>query len=63
MEKGIKEILMDRDGMSADEADSLIAEAKESFMSYIDEGDLSSADNICEQYFGLEPDYMDELIF
>lgn len=58
----IKKILMERDGMAADEADSLIEEAKEILGEYLDEGDIQSAYDICEEYFGLEPDYLMELL-
>ena len=57
----IKEILMRRDGMSEYEADDLIEEAKESLQRCIDDGDIYSAEQICQEYFSLEPDYLDEL--
>lgn len=58
----IKKILMKRDGMSAEDAESLILEAKEALQEYLDNGDFLSAEDICEEYFGLEPDYVFELI-
>jgi len=58
----IKEILMDRDGMDEIEADDLIEEAKEALQEYLADGDMESAENICEEFFGLEPDYVMELI-
>lgn len=61
-EETIKQILMRRDGMSAEEADELIAEAVEQLREYVKEEDLESAFNICEEFFGLEPDYIYELI-
>lgn len=60
--KTIKEILMQRDNMTAEEADELIEEAKDELRQYLDEGDTFAAENICEVYFGLEPDYLDELL-
>ena len=57
--KSIKQILMDRDGLTAKEADDLIAEANEDFQDRLTEGEMPF--NICEEYFGLEPDYLEEL--
>jgi len=58
----IKQILMKRDEMSSEDADELIAEAKEQLYIYLEDGQLSYADDICNEYFGLEPDYIDELL-
>ena len=58
----IKQVLMKRDGMTYEEADNLIDEAKEALQNYLDEGDFFGADHVCEEFFGLEPDYLDELI-
>jgi hypothetical protein len=58
----IKTIIMRRDGMTSQEADELIAEAREDFNERIENGDFS-AEDICEEYFGLEPDYLDEFLF
>lgn len=58
----IKKILMKRDGLTSHEADDLISEAIEALNSYLMKGDTNSAEYICEEYFGLEPDYIDELI-
>jgi len=60
--KTIKEVLTGRDDMSEQEAEALIAEATEQFHRYLQQGDLQSAYNICEEYFGLEPDYVTQLI-
>ena len=60
--ESIKQVLMRRDNMTSDEADNLIAEAKEALNDYLDNNDIESAYNICSEYFGLEPDYLDELI-
>lgn len=56
----IAEILIDKDNMSAKEADELIDLAKEDLFAKLDAGE--SADDICSEWFGLEPDYIDELI-
>ena len=58
--ESIKSILMRRDEMSPEDADDLINQAK------ADLGDRLSAgetpDDICNEWFGLEPDYIFELI-
>ena len=56
MEESIKQILMRRDGMSAEDADELIEEAKEAVI----EG--QDPEEVCAEYFGLEPDYIWELL-
>ena len=60
MRRTIKEILMDRDNMTEDEADEVIRLARKDLYSRIDEGELPY--NLCEEWFGLEPDYLDEFI-
>ena len=62
MLESIKEVIMRRDEISADEADRQIEEARQVFNNYLAEGDMESAENICEEYFGLEPDYIFEFI-
>ena len=54
----IKEILMNRDKMTSDEADEILKEAHQQFDMYLLEGDMESAENICSEFFGLEPDYL-----
>ena len=56
----IREILMSRDGMTAQEADAEISAAQEDFNYRLARGEMP--DDICEEWFGLEPDYIDELI-
>jgi len=58
--KKIKEILMERDGMTEREADDLICDAKADMAEKLAAGDLPF--DICQEWFGLEPDYLDELI-
>jgi hypothetical protein len=59
----IKRILMQRDGMSSEEADELIAEAKAELKNRLENGDIFELDaEICEEFFGLEPDYIFELL-
>ena len=56
----IKQVLMKRDGMSETEADELIAECKEDMNQRLTEGEMP--DDICEEWFGLEPDYLFDLM-
>lgn len=56
MDETIKQILMRRDGMTATDADDLINEAREA----VAEG--QDPEEVCEEYFGLEPDYIWELL-
>jgi hypothetical protein len=58
----IKNILMTRDNMTEMEADELISEAKADLNDRLEHGDTISAYDICEEYFGLEPDYLMELM-
>ena len=58
----LKQVIMRRDGYSSEEADELISEASEALQDYISRGDLEAAENICEEYFRLEPDYLMELL-
>lgn len=58
----IKQILMRRDGMSSEEADDEIRYAKEELEFYLNNDDQNSAENICQEFFGLESDYIDELM-
>ena len=62
MDKTIKQILIERDGMTAKEADELIENAKAQLQEYLQEGDFAGYENICEEFFGLEPDFLDELM-
>lgn len=62
MNLSIKEVLMERDGMTSEEADELIEDAKEELRIRLENDDFTGANNICEDYFGLEPDYVDELM-
>ena len=63
MLRKIKEILMERDGMSELEAQELIDDTRAEIFEAIENGDLSAPDDIIACNLGLEPDYLDELIF
>ena len=56
MEETIKQILMRRDGMSGDEADELIRDARKQVARGAD------PEEVLADEFGLEPDYIWELI-
>ena len=58
--KTIKEIIMERDGYTEDEADVLIQDAINDLYERLGNGEMP--ENICEEWFGLEPDYINELI-
>jgi hypothetical protein len=63
MRESLKKVLMKRDGITSQEADELIAEAQEELDARLEDGDIEGAEAICEEFFGLEPDYLDDLMF
>lgn len=56
MIKSLKATIMERDGIDSDEADDLIAEAR----ACVEEGE--DPEEVLEEYFGLEPDYVFDLL-
>lgn len=62
MIQNIKIILMQRDHMTSEQADSLIREAVDDLSTRLEEGEIQSAYDICMEYFGLEPDYLEEML-
>lgn len=62
MASKIAKVLMRRDKMSLEEALDLIAEAKEAVYQYLEDGRMDLAEDVCQEYFGLEPDYLMELL-
>ena len=54
------EILMERDGLTKEQAEKQIADAREDLMNRLAEGDLPY--DLCGEWWGLEPDYLEELI-
>ena len=56
----IKEVLMQRDGMEEKEAEDLIKEAREDLNERLANGEEPF--DICEEWFGLEPDYLMDLL-
>ena len=56
----IKEVLIRRDGMTFEEADDMLKEAREEFDRLIEDGEIPY--DFCEEWFGLEPDYLVEFM-
>lgn len=57
----LKKALIERDGISAEEADRQIAEAKVEMTEYLEEGEGDIQDFL-QEHFGLEPDYFMDLL-
>jgi len=51
---------MRRDNMPSEDADHLINQAREDMNDRLAEGEMP--DDICNEWFGLEPDYIFELL-
>jgi hypothetical protein len=51
---------MMQDGMSAEDAEELVQLAREDLQDRLIEGE--SPEDICEEWFGLEPDYINKLL-
>ena len=56
----IIKILMERDGMSEQEARDLFKETRDEILML---DDPFEAENIMSEYLGLEPDYIEDLLF
>ena len=56
----IEKILIKRDGLTPEEAREQVEEARIELRSRIDEGEAPF--DLCEELFGLEPDYLEELL-
>ena len=56
----IKSVLMKRDDMSEEDAINLIQDARKDMNDRLARGEMPH--DICEEWFGLEPDYLMELI-
>ena len=59
----IEKILMDRDGLSKREARERVEECREAVFAALDDGDDWEVDDIMLDYLGLEPDYIDEILY
>jgi hypothetical protein len=64
MRKSLKEVIMERDCLSEDVADELIEACRAEMMERL--ADPATMDempfDILEEWFGLEPDYLDDII-
>ena len=60
--ENLKEVLIRRDGVSKEVAEEMIQEAADLVNGYLDEGDIEGAANVCQEMFGLEPDYIDDVM-
>ncbi len=58
----LKKVLMERDGLSDREADTEIAIARQELLDRLERGEMMDAMEICEDMFGLEPDYLEDLM-
>lgn len=61
MERVIK-ILMNRDGITYDDAKAMVMQCQEDLMDALSEGEMD-LDYIIENELGLEPDYIEDLLF
>ncbi|MBW8015724.1 MAG: hypothetical protein FVQ82_06020 [Planctomycetes bacterium] len=57
----IEQILMERDGMTQQEAAKAVENARTELWERLDAGEMP--DDICQELFGLEPDFLEELIY
>ena len=60
--ESIRKVLMERDGITAEEANAKIEEAKEVLLEHLENDDMEAAYGVCQECFGLEPDYLMELM-
>ena len=58
----IKDILIRRNDMTPEDAHKLMLAAKKQLAAYLSDGELDLAENICAEFFNLEPDYIFELL-
>lgn len=59
----IVEIIMRRDGISRLEAENLVEECKEELWNAAARGSYQECEDIVSSYLGLEPDYLDVLLW
>jgi hypothetical protein len=56
----LKQVLMNRDGLTSAEADEQILNARRELMQRIEDGEMPF--DFCEEEWGLEPDYLEDLL-
>lgn len=59
----IVKILMRRDGISRLEAENLVEECKEELWKAAARGSYQECEDIIALYLGLEPDYLDQMLW
>lgn len=60
--KSIKQVLMERDKISSEEADDIINDLKERVREIAEDGCYSQLEDFMMEEVGLEPDYLDEIM-
>ena len=60
--KTIIEVLMERDGLTKEEADRIFNEGYDEFHRRLIEEPQENHYDFCQEWFGLEPDYLMELV-
>ena len=60
--ESIKQVIMKRDGIDSEEADALIKDAKMDLNDRLSGKSNDDPFNICADWFGLEEDYVMELV-
>ena len=60
MADSIKKVLMKRDGLTEQEAEEQVKQARIDLQERLKNGELPF--DICQEHFGLEPDYIEELM-
>jgi hypothetical protein len=61
--ESIVKALISRDGLTRSEARSQVDDFITDFAERVESGDYSEVAYMCEEYFGLEPDYLDDILF
>ena len=57
----VVEILMKRDGIEQHIAEALVAETRDEILA-LDDASITEADDIIQEYLGLEPDYLVDIL-
>ena len=58
----VVEILMKRDGVTAQEAREMVRECRQEMFDLIEDGEYSEAEEVIEWMLGLEPDYIMDIL-
>jgi len=61
MEK-LVEVLIRRDNLTKEDAEERIEEVRDQLDQYIEERDIIATEEICDEFFGLEADYIFDLL-